>query len=152
RFASAHEICAALERLGVGGRRDTPSPALEMPSGTVTLLQVDLAGAEQLVESLGEGWGQAGERHRALGGREVTARGGYLVDRPVVSGERSWRGSLAAFPSARDAVLAAVALLGAHREERWPGDVAVTVRVGLHTGEPRLIQGRYVGLDVHRAT
>src|SRR5262249_42961704 len=49
RFASAHEICAALERLGVTRTSDTPSPERGMPSGTVTLLQVDL-GFEQLVE------------------------------------------------------------------------------------------------------
>jgi predicted ATPase len=61
------------------------------------------------------------------------------------------RGSLAAFSSARAAVLAAIALESAHREERWPDGVSVTVRSGLHTGEPRLVKGRYVGLDVHRA-
>jgi predicted ATPase/tRNA A-37 threonylcarbamoyl transferase component Bud32 len=152
RFASAHEICAALERLGVAGHGDAASPLPEMPSGTVTLLQVDLAGFEQLVELPGDRGVQAIKRHHGLVRREVGARGGYLVDRPIVSGERSWRGSLAAFPSARDAVLAAVALLGAHREERWPEDIAVTARVGLHTGEPRLIKGRYLGLDVHRVT
>jgi predicted ATPase/class 3 adenylate cyclase/tRNA A-37 threonylcarbamoyl transferase component Bud32 len=146
RFASAHEVCAALERLGVTGR--------EMPSGTVTLLQVDVADFDQLVELLGDRVAEALARHRGLVRREVAAHGGYLVDSPTVSGERSLggRGSLAAFSSAHQAVLAAVALHGAHREGPWPEDVAVAVRVGLHTGEPRLVKGRYVGLDVHRAT
>jgi len=155
RFASAHEICAALERLGVIGRSDTPAPPLpEMPSGTVTLLQVDLAAGDELVERLGDRAAPAVARHRALVRRAVGAHGGYLVDGPTVSGEHplSGQGSLAAFPSAREAVLAAIALHVAHRQERWPDDVAVTVRVGLHTGEPRLVNGRYVGLDVHRAT
>jgi predicted ATPase/class 3 adenylate cyclase len=154
RFASAHEICAALEHLGVTGRSETPSPVREIPSGTVTLLQVDVVGFAELVDLLGDQAPEAIARHRRLVRREVGARGGYLVDGPPASSERSAgaHGSLAAFPSARDAVLAAVALHGAHREERWPDDVAVTVRVGLHTGEPRLVKGRYIGLDVHRAT
>jgi predicted ATPase/class 3 adenylate cyclase/tRNA A-37 threonylcarbamoyl transferase component Bud32 len=165
RFASAHEVCAALERIGVTGRSEAPptmidtrarapSPVREMPSGTVTLMQIDIAGFDQLVELLGDRAAEAITRHRGLVRRQVGAHGGYLVDIPTMSGERSLdgRGSLAAFPSARQAVLAAVALQGAHREGRWPEDVAVAVRVGLHTGEPRLVKGRYVGLDVHRAT
>ena len=154
RFASAHEICAALERLGVTARSDTPPAGPELPSGTVTLLQVELAGFEQLVELLGDRGAKTLARHRELVRREVGARGGYLVDGPPVSGERlaGVRGKLAAFSSARDAVLAAVEIRRAHREERWPADVAVGVRMGLHTGEPRLVKGRYVGLDVHRAT
>lgn len=33
----------------------------------------------------------------------------------------------------------------------WPDGAAVRVRIGLHTGEGRLVDGDYVGMDVHRA-
>ena len=38
--------------------------------------------------------------------------------------------------------------LAAHE---WPEWEVVRVRIGLHTGEPAVTGGRYVGLDVHRA-
>ena len=55
------------------------------------------------------------------------------------------------FRSAAEGVAAAV---GAQRRlagHAWPHDVAVPVRMGLHTGEVALVGGEYVGLDVHRA-
>ena len=33
----------------------------------------------------------------------------------------------------------------------WPDGAAVRVRMGLHTGEPLVADGHYVGVDVHRA-
>ena len=33
----------------------------------------------------------------------------------------------------------------------WPGDDAVTVRMGLHTGAVTLSDGEYVGVELHRA-
>jgi predicted ATPase/serine/threonine protein kinase len=171
RFASGREVCEALEHLGVMPRPETltvtveteglaptlaasPSSAREMPSGTVTLLQIDVAGLERLLDRLGERVAETFARHRSLVRRAVDAHGGQLVDSASVTVERAVGagGSLAAFPSARQAVLAAVALHAAHRQEPWPEEVAVAVRMGLHTGEPRLVKGRYVGLDAHRAT
>jgi class 3 adenylate cyclase len=35
-------------------------------------------------------------------------------------------------------------------EHQWPADAAVGVRMGIHSGEGRLLDGDYVGLDVHR--
>jgi predicted ATPase/class 3 adenylate cyclase/tRNA A-37 threonylcarbamoyl transferase component Bud32 len=168
RFASARDVCAALEGLGVTGRSEMPPPdeaaglaatlisppwpARDMSLGTVTLLQIDVAGLDRLVELLGDRAAEAIVRQRGLVRRAVGAHGGHFVDSATMSGDRSSgaRGSLAAFPSARQAVLAAIALHAAHREEHWPGDISIVVRMGLHTGEPRLVKGRYVGLDVHR--
>ena len=50
-----------------------------------------------------------------------------------------------------DAVAAAQAAQRALAKHPWPGGTAVRVRMGLHTGEPTLASGGYVGLDVHRA-
>ena len=37
------------------------------------------------------------------------------------------------------------------RRIAWPDGVEVKVRMGLHTGEPRVGEDRYVGLGVHKA-
>ena len=56
-----------------------------------------------------------------------------------------------AFPRAREAVAAAVAVQRAHAVYDWPHDAAVLVRMGLHTGEPHVAEEGYLGLDVVRA-
>jgi class 3 adenylate cyclase len=33
----------------------------------------------------------------------------------------------------------------------WPDALPVRVRMGIHTGEPRLAPPKYVGMDVHEA-
>ena len=35
-------------------------------------------------------------------------------------------------------------------EHRWPANAVVRVRMGIHSGEGRLLDGDYVGLDTHR--
>src|SRR5262249_47129279 len=59
--------------------------------------------------------------------------------------------SFAVFPSADDAAAAAGEAQGALAEQEWPGRNEIRVRIGLHTGEPRLTESGYVGLDVHEA-
>ncbi len=61
-------------------------------------------------------------------------------------------GTFAVFPRATAAVEAAALAQRLLAAEAWPPDVAVRVRIGLHTGEGVLdAEGSYVGLDVHRA-
>jgi len=48
-------------------------------------------------------------------------------------------------------VLAAVAAQRALAAHDWPDGVAMRVRMGLHSGEPRRVGTDYVGMDVHRA-
>ena len=57
----------------------------------------------------------------------------------------------AAFRRAKDAVAAAAAGQSALEAHAWPDGAAVRVRMGLHTGEPALEGGAYLGLDVSRA-
>ena len=56
-----------------------------------------------------------------------------------------------AFRTAADAVAAAVDAQRDLAAERWPHGGSVRVRMGLHTGEPRMGEQRYVGIGVHRA-
>jgi hypothetical protein len=48
-------------------------------------------------------------------------------------------------------VAATVAAQRALATPEGPNEVALRVRMALHTGEPRLSDGGYIGLDVHRA-
>jgi predicted ATPase len=57
----------------------------------------------------------------------------------------------AVFPSAPQAVAAAVAAQQALSSHDWPHGARVLVRMGLHTGEGMLGGENYLGIDVHRA-
>jgi DNA-binding NarL/FixJ family response regulator/class 3 adenylate cyclase len=115
-----------------------------LPTGVVTFLFTDVEDSTGLLQRLGDDYRTAMADHRRLvrsaveetGGREVDARADEFC---VV------------FTQPRAAVEAAILSQRAHAEHAWPGDVAVKVRMGLHTGEPALDDGDYVGLDLHRA-
>jgi predicted ATPase/class 3 adenylate cyclase len=116
----------------------------ELPDGTVTLLFSDIEGSTRLLQRAGDAYpGLLAEHRRLL--RDAFARhGGYEVDS---EGDAFF----VAFASAGEAVAAAAAAQRALAEHEWPDDAEIRVRMGLHTGEPRQIDGRYVGLDVHQA-
>src|SRR4029453_14658678 len=56
-----------------------------------------------------------------------------------------------AFARAQDAVAGAVAAQRAPAGHAWPEELALRVRIGIHTGEPTATGEEYVGIDVHRA-
>ena len=56
-----------------------------------------------------------------------------------------------AFRTAADAVSAAVDAQRDLAAQAWPEGAEVTVRMGLHTGEPAVGDEGYIGLDVVRA-
>jgi predicted ATPase/class 3 adenylate cyclase len=115
------------------------------PSGTVTLLFSDIEGSTRLLERLGtETYADVLEQHRRLL-REVFAQHeGYEVD---TEGDAFF----VAFARAGDAVSAAEEGQRALGTAAWPEGVEVRVRMGLHTGEPVVVDANYVGMDVHRA-
>ncbi|HXG75962.1 MAG TPA: adenylate/guanylate cyclase domain-containing protein [Gaiellaceae bacterium] len=116
----------------------------DLPSGTVTLLFTDIEGSTRLLRRLGSAYADVQGRHRRLL-REAFARfGGSEVD---TQGDAF----MVAFRSAADAVAAAVEAQRALAAERWPGGDPVSVRMGIHTGEPERSAEGYVGLDVVRA-
>lgn len=116
----------------------------ELPSGTVTLLFTDVEGSTRLVQQLGDGYGTVLAEHRRLLRKAVAEAGGHEVDCRADE-------SFAAFRRAKDAVAAAAAGQSALEAHAWPEGAAVRVRMGLHTGEPAIEGGAYLGLDVSRA-
>ena len=116
----------------------------ELPSGTITLLFSDIEGSTALLTRLGAAYGDAlvGQRRvlrgawEAHGGTEMGTEGDSF------------------FVVFRTAVAAIAAAAQAQRELAaypWPRGENVRVRMGIHTGAPTILDGGYVGLDVHRA-
>ena len=114
------------------------------PSGTVTFLFADIEDSTRLLHQLGDRYTTVIEAyHRLL--REVFHRAGGYEEDPV--GESLF----VVFPRASDAVNAALAAQRALTTSAWPDGVVLRVRMGLHTGQPIVAGGGYVGLEVHRA-
>src|SRR5437764_4969249 len=116
----------------------------ELPTGTVTLLFSDIEGSTRLLQRVGDAYADLLATHRALLLDAFGAHRGVVIDS---EGDAFF----VAFASAKDAAVAAAAAQQALAAHDWPGGNEVRVRMGLHTGEPRRVEGRYVGLDVHHA-
>ena len=115
------------------------SPTAGLPTGTVAFLFTDIEGSTRLLEALGsEHYGAELELHRERIRRAVSAHRGVELG---TEGDAFF----VAFARASDALSAA-------------GDVQaallsgpIRVRIGIHTGEPLIVAGNYVGLDIHKA-
>jgi predicted ATPase/class 3 adenylate cyclase len=111
----------------------------ELPSGTVTLLFADIEGSTALVRELGAArYAAVRSLYRRLMREAVVGHGGVEVD---AEGDAF----LGAFSTVREAIA------GAADAQRRLRDGPVLVRMGVHTGDPLLVEGEYAGLDVHRA-
>jgi predicted ATPase/class 3 adenylate cyclase len=119
-------------------------PTVVPPTGTVTFLFSDIEGSTRLLEQLGPRFADVLRQHRQA------LRGAFAVQGGV---ERSTEGDsfFVAFPDAPKGLAAAVDASRRLASIDWPDGATVRVRVGLHTGEGRLVDGDYVGMDVHRA-
>src|SRR5919106_1918289 len=110
----------------------------ELPRGTVTLLFTDIEGSTKLLHELGDRYADVLAEHRRLLREAFRAHGAVEVD---TQGDAFFF----AFPEAKEAVAAA------RTAQRALGDGPVRVRMGVHTGRPRVTEEGYVGADVHRA-
>jgi len=108
-----------------------------LPTGVVTFLFTDVEGSTKLLHELGDAYADALHDHRRILRAAFTAHDGVEVD---TQGDAFF----VAFGRASDAVAAAEA------SQRVLIDGPISVRMGLHTGEPRLTAEGYVGLDVHK--
>ncbi len=160
RFPRVRDFAKALEHASqeVLSPRFTPVLALEhraeaeqrkssmqdLPRGTVTLLFTDMEGSTQLLQQLGDQYADVLSECRQLLRTAFQQWSGHEVD---TQGDAFF----VAFARAIDAVSAAVDGQRALASHRWPEDVPIRVRMGLHTGEPQHSTEGYVGLDVHHA-
>jgi predicted ATPase len=103
----------------------------------VTLLFTDVEGSTRLLHELGDGYGDALHEHR----RRLRAA---FADHDGVEVDTQGDAFFVAFGRASDAVAAAA------DGQRTLANGPIRVRMGLHTGEPRLTEEGYVGLDVHK--
>jgi YVTN family beta-propeller protein len=115
-----------------------------LPTGTVTFLFTDIEGSTQLLRRLGPAYSVALSEHQEIVRAAVAAHGGREVD---TQGDSFF----IAFPRAKDAVAAAVAIQRDLAAHDWPEGGEIKVRIGLHTGEPQVGEQRYVGMGVNKA-
>ncbi|HEX2068635.1 MAG TPA: adenylate/guanylate cyclase domain-containing protein, partial [Actinomycetota bacterium] len=114
-----------------------------LPTGTVTFLFTDIEGSTRLLQQLGDSYADVLDHHRTivrdvlsrLGGQEFGTEGDafFLV-----------------FSSASAAVAAAAEIQRSLAKSPAAGGTPVRIRMGVHTGEGRLRDGDYVGIDLHR--
>jgi len=111
----------------------------------VTLLFTDVEGSTKLLQRLGvERYAEVLEAHRRLLRAAFSNHVGHEVD---TEGDAFF----VAFSRAGDAVTAAAEGQQALAAADWPVGAELRVRMGIHTGEPLLVDANYVGMDVHRA-
>ncbi len=116
----------------------------ELPTGTVTFVFTDIEGSTALLDRLGDGYGDVLFAHQALLRAVWDAHGGVEVS---TEGDAFF----VAFSSASRAVAATAAAQAALAAHSWPHGEQIRVRMGVHTGEPRIRDGDYWGPDVHYA-
>lgn len=119
----------------------TATDASALPTGFVTLLMTDIEGSTTLLRQLGDRYGDLLDDVRGILRATVSRAGGREIDSRADE-------FFAAFERAVDAVEAA-AIQRALGERRWPDELAVRVRIGIHSGRPTLTDVDYFGLAVH---
>lgn len=156
KTAEAAEIRDAIERIHAGEMVFPPRLAtvvlaeLRQPlahradrPATVTLLFSDIVGSTTLAEQCGADWGTVLGEHRLVLRTAFEGRGGWEVS---AKGDRCvW-----AFPRADEALAAAIRGHAALASHAFEGGAAVRVRIGLHTGEPDVVDDDYEGSDLNR--
>ena len=120
------------------------APRRPLPQGTVTFLFTDIEGSTRLLQRLGDDYTDVLVAHQALLRAAFGRHGGHEFG---TQGDAFF----VAFADPQDAVHAAIDAQRALRTHRWPHGEQVSVRIGIHTGEPVVIEDDYVGIDVHRA-
>ena len=114
------------EQLGVD--RSSTGSAVGLPSGTVTFGFCDVEDSTRLWAAHRREMAAAMARHDELVAAAADRHGGYVF----ATGGDSFG---VAFHRASDAAGWAIELQAATSSERWPGDVEIRLRIGLHTGE-----------------
>jgi predicted ATPase/class 3 adenylate cyclase len=119
-------------------------PLAKLPTGTVTFLFTDIEGSTRLLQELGPDYGRVQTDHLEIMRDAITAGGGVEIR---TEGDAFF----AVFPSATGAVAAAVHAQRGINDHGWSHGRPLRVRMGMHTGEGRLLGGDYLGIAVNRA-
>lgn len=115
-----------------------------LPSGTVTFLFTDIEGSTRILRDLADRYDELLDQHHRLLRDVWTRHRGVEVQ---TEGDAFF----VAFESASDALSAAIDGQRALAAAAWPGDLVLQVRMGLHTGYARPVEGDYRALAVHQA-
>src|SRR5436190_1826085 len=115
----------------------------ELPTGTVTVLLTGLGGSTRLWEEDREAMAVAVARHDALLEDAIGRHGGVVFS-------RMGDGMAAAFGTAPSAVAAAVDAQLALSCQAWGVTGPLRARMGLHTGEGRLVGDQYESHTLNR--
>src|SRR5919198_4504865 len=118
---------------------------MTLPSGIVTFLFTDIEGSTVLVRRLRDRYHDVLAEHQRIVRDAVAQAGGTEID---TQGDSFFF----VFRHARDAVLAAANAQRGLASHQWPEGGVVRVRMGIHTGEAAVSNGRYLGVAVHRAS
>lgn len=116
----------------------------DLSTNACSLLFSDIEGSTTLLQHIGDDFGPLLRRHQAIVRENVERFGGREID---TQGDSFF----ILFRTAAEAVGAAVAIQRALAAEPWVRGVDVRVRIGIHDGVVRMLEGQCVGLDVHRA-
>ncbi|MCI0895120.1 MAG: adenylate/guanylate cyclase domain-containing protein, partial [Chloroflexi bacterium] len=117
----------------------------DLPIGTITYMFTDVEGSTLLWQQHPDEMRAVMARHDSLLTSAVEANDGTVV-RPRGEGDSIF----AVFLRATDAVGAACAAQQFIFRETWPKDIAINVRMALHTGESELREHDYYGTTVNR--
>jgi class 3 adenylate cyclase len=120
-----------------------PADDGRLPRGTLTILVTDMVGSTELAEQLGDTrWWEILQAHNAFVRAQIENHGGIEV-------KAQGDGFLAVFASARQAILAAVAIQqAAARHSAENPSQRIELRIGLHTGETVESDGDVFGQNV----
>ena len=113
------------------------------PTGTVTFLFTDIEGSTKLWEKNAPAMQAALARHDELLRWAIEERGGYVF-------KTVGDAFCAAFPTAPDALEAALSAQRTLFADEWPQTGPLRVRVALHTGAAEERDGDYFGPPVNR--
>jgi len=114
------------------------------PTGTVTFLFTDVVDSSRLWEEHPDAMRHAMGVHDEVMSELIEANSGLMV-------KQTGDGAFAVFDSAIDATTAATAIQAALTAQSWGPAAALSIRMGLHTGEAELRNSDYFGSAVNRA-
>ena len=114
-----------------------------IPSGTITFLFTDIEGSTQLWEKHPEAMKMSLARHDVILRQAIEAHGGHVF-------KTVGDAFCAAFPSAPDAISAALDAQRAISAESWDEATVIKVRMGLHSGAAEVRDNDYFGPTLNR--